>query len=130
MLPENATYMIERTAMSRIVRGLLILGVGFALIPPIALAQDDPCAGLDLAANEVGLNYEGHCVGVREDGPPVQSIIVSRTEGLDGVEHVTGILVIHTRDGWVIGSEPFWTDRDVAGLEIGDEGVLDMTGDR
>jgi hypothetical protein len=112
---------------------LLALTVTLALTTTAlhAQAQDpSPCEGLDLAANEIGLAYQGHCIGVRENGPPVQSIIVHRGEGLDGTTDVTGILVVHTRDGWVISPTEFWTDQGVAGMEIGDEGALDMTGDR
>jgi hypothetical protein len=111
-------------------RYALIAAVLFALTGTAGTtAQDDACAGLDLAANEVGLPYQGHCIGVKEHGPTVQAIIVRVTEGLDGVESVMGILVIRTADGWVIAEPEFYEDRAVDGVQVGDEDFA-VTADR
>jgi hypothetical protein len=113
----------------RMKRYALIATFLVALSFGAATAQDDPCAGLDLAQGEVGLAYEGHCIGVQENGPTVQPIIVRVTEGLGGVESVMGILVIRTVDGWVVAEPEFYETRGVDGAAIGDED-FDVTGKR
>jgi hypothetical protein len=101
---------------------LLTLSLIPLLIGVPALAQDDnACDGLDLAANEIGIPYQGHCIGVQEHGPTVQPIIIRVTEGLDGVESVMGILVVRTADGWTIAAPEFYEDRGVDGVGVGDE---------
>jgi hypothetical protein len=117
--------------MRRNTIALLIVTLVFAVLTgTAATAQDDnPCADLDLAANEVGLAYQGHCIGVREDGPTVQPIIVRVTEGLGGVESVMGILVVRTTDGWAIAAPEFYEDRKVDGVQVGDEDFA-VTADR
>jgi hypothetical protein len=95
----------------------------FLTFSPTALAQSDPCAGVKLAGNEVGLNYEGHCVAAQTDGPPIQSVIVQRTEDLDGVE-VVGILIVRTLDGWVIADTEFYLDEGAEVFQVGDSRPL------
>lgn len=104
-------------------RFLLACAFGLSFATP-ALAQDDPCSGVDLAANEVGLNYQGHCVAADDSGPPVQSIIVQRTEDLDGAKSVFGIVLVRTIDGWKVEPDEFYTDKDIDAAEVGDGGHL------
>jgi hypothetical protein len=100
---------------------ILAIALLFALAAPILAAQGDPCAELELGEDEVGLAYQGHCIGVQEDGPTVQPVIVRVTSGLTGVESVMGILVVRTASGWVVAEPEFYEDRGVAGVAIGDE---------
>jgi hypothetical protein len=86
------------------------------------MAQDDPCAG-EVADNEIGFNYHGHCVLADKNGPPVQSVIVSRSETLAGVD-VSGILLVQTKDGWKLSPLEFVTSKDVEFAEVGDSGHL------
>lgn len=92
-----------------------------------AQAQTDPCSGTDIAANEVGLVYEGHCLVATTDGPSVQSVVVKRIEDLDGAT-VLGVLLIRTQDGWVVSGETFYADQGVADAEVGDGGYLVVDG--
>jgi hypothetical protein len=103
---------------------LLAIGAGLllALSAFPVMGQDDPCAG-EVAENEVGFNYEGHCVLADRNGPPVQSVVVSRSETLDGIS-VSGVLVIRTSEGWKLSPLEFVTDKDVEFAEVGDVGHL------
>jgi hypothetical protein len=105
-------------------RKLFAIGAGLllALSAFPVMGQDDPCAG-EVADNEVGFNYSGHCVLADRNGPPVQSVIVSRSETLDGIS-VSGVLVIRTVDGWKLSPLEFVTETDVEFAEVGDVGYL------
>ncbi len=93
-----------------------------------AVAQDDPCAGQELNEDEIGLNYQGHCLPVDNDGPAVQAVIISRTEDLDGFS-ATGIVVVRTAvDTWVIQPTPFLV-LAADDVQVGDSGYLVMGGE-
>ncbi len=104
-----------------IVALLVFLGTITLMLAAPAKAQDDPCAGEALTANEVGLNYQGHCVVADKTGPPVQTVTVMRVEDLDGVRSIRGIVLIKTADGWVIAGQEFVDDAD---QEVGSSGHL------
>ena len=104
----------------------LVLAVLLGLAGAVAQAQPqnpDPCATVALEPNEVGLNYQGYCVVADNDGSPVQSLIVRRTETLSGI-HITGILLVYTLDGWMVSGEEFVTDRNVENVQVTDSGYL------
>jgi hypothetical protein len=103
---------------------LLAIGAGLllALSAFPVMGQDDPCAG-EVADNEVGFNYSGHCVLADKNGAPVQSVIVARSETLDGIK-VQGVLVIRTPEGWKLSPLEFVTEKDVEFAEVGDVGYL------
>lgn len=106
-------------------RRLLTLAVALAIIPAAALAQeavdpgDDPCANALLAANEVGLPYQTHCVAFTTDGPPVQTLVVSKTEDAWGDVTATVILLVRQPNGTpVVEPYPFLVE-NAGNLELG-----------
>jgi hypothetical protein len=105
-------------------RKLFAIGAGvlLALSAFPVMGQDDPCAG-EVADTEVGFNYEGHCILADKNGAPVQSVIIARSETLDGIR-VQGVLVIRTTEGWKLSPLEFIADRDVEFAEVGDVGHL------
>jgi hypothetical protein len=105
-------------------RKLFAIGAGvlLALSAFPVMGQDDPCAG-EVADNEVGFNYSGHCILADKNGAPVQSVIVARSETLDGIR-VQGVLFIRTDEGWKLSPLEFIADRDVEFAEVGDSGHL------
>lgn len=108
-------------------RRLLAFGVALAIIPAAALAQesadpgDDPCANATLAANEVGLTYEDHCVAFETDGPAVQTLLVAKTEDAWGDVTGTAILLVRQPDGTAaVEPLPFLVE-NAKKLELGAE---------
>lgn len=96
-----------------------------ALLPLAALAQeasdpgDDPCANSTLAENEVGLDYDGHCVAFDTSGPAVQTLVVSKTEDAWGDTTATAILLVLRPDG-TPAVEPFpFLIKDAKKIELG-----------
>lgn len=87
-------------------------------------AQSDACSGQTLEKDEIGVEYQNHCIAVDTTGPPVQSVIVQRTEGLDGAESVHGILVVRTIDGWKVEPDEWFADKGIDKAEVGDSGYL------
>lgn len=108
-------------------RRFLMFGILLGILPAAALAQevvdpgDGPCAKATLAANEIGLKYEGHCVAFETDGPPVQTLVVSKTEDAWGEVTATVILLVRQPDGTaVVEPYPFLIE-NAKKLELGAE---------
>jgi hypothetical protein len=105
---------MKRTFVALTLFALLMAGVGSAL------AEDDACEGL-LTGDQVGVDYEGHCILVEPEKGPVQGVIVRRVEDLDGVS-LEGIIIMQTKDGWELVEETFYTPitNDLKTVAVGD----------
>jgi hypothetical protein len=110
-------------------KAVLVALLLFGMAVPALAQEENPCDGLDLQAGEVCLSYEGYPIGVQEDGPTLQPIVIRVTDGLRGVESCEGILVVRTRDGWAVADTLFYEDRGELDCEVGDE-TFDVTGKR
>ena len=102
---------------------LLALALTVTLHLPAAAVQPDPCAGEALEEDEIGLVYRGHCVPVDRDGPTVQTVIVERTETLEGF-HARCIVVIRTDVSvWKIAPDLCYVP-DAEDVDLGDDALV------
>lgn len=91
----------------------------FLVVIPFSLitnssAQVTPVNGGPLpSGDEIILDYQGHQILVEPEKGPVQGIIVEKVDNLEGAT-VEGIVIIETRDGWVVADENFLTAADGA----------------
>jgi hypothetical protein len=78
------------------------------------------CEGL-VTGNQVGVDYEGHCILVEPEKGPVQGVFVRRVEDLDGVT-LEGVVIMHTADGWELVEDEFIepVEGDVSNIAVGD----------
>jgi hypothetical protein len=93
--------------------------VVLAVIVPFAVmtdseAQVTPVNGSPLGnGDEIIVEYQGEQILVEPEKGPVQGIVVEKVDNLKG-STVEGIVIIETRDGWVVSDENFLTDAEGA----------------